>query len=157
MPKLKNAKHELLAKNIIKDNFNLTQAYRDTYPNASYKSANARVYPLVKNSEHIQNRIQEIANSKGLTLESLIDGLNETRKANKPIIFNGVITSEYPDHAVRLEATKTGLKIHGALGPDSQTSIDARSVNIQLDKSDVDKLSSIVDKMKTLRSSDSEY
>lgn len=153
MPKLKNPKHESFAKNYIAEGFNGTKAYLKTYPNCTYENANS-ASPALVNSSLIQNRIQEIADKKGMTLDSLIDGLNETRQANKPITFNGDITCEYPDYAVRLEATRTGLKLHGALNSDSSVNnIDARSVNIQLDKNDIERLASVVSTMQSLRSS----
>lgn len=149
MPKLKNPKHELLAKNIVKEKFNLTKAYMATYPSSSYASANTNVHQVIE-KPIVYNRIQEIANAKGLTLESLIDDLNEDRQAKKPITFNGVITDEYPDYAVRLEATKTGLKIHGVLGADNLTQVDARSINVTLEPSDVAKLADTLKEIKAL-------
>lgn len=148
MPKLKNPKHELLAKNIVKEKFNLTKAYQDTYPSASYNSANSQVHTLVKQSPQILSRVEEVANAKGMTLESLIEDLNNLRTSTKPIVINKKII-DYPDYSVRHEVTKTGLKIHGAL-TDNNTNIDARSVSIQLDPADIVKLAEVTARLEVL-------
>jgi len=148
MPKLKNPKHELLAKNIIKHNFNLTEAHQATYPNSSYKASNANVQAIVKNSNVFQ-RVEEIANEKGLTIESLIDDLNSSRKATKPIILNKKII-DYPDYATRLETTKTGLKIHGILGADGVINQDNRSINVSMSADSINKLADVTAKLEAL-------
>lgn len=150
MPPLKNPKHELLAKNVVKHNYNMTKAYLDTYPTASYESANSSVFPLVKSSPAIQGRIQEIANSKGMTVESQIDKLVECQSATKPISFNGKITDTSPDYAVILAATQTGLKIHGVLGQDGAVNIDARSINVNVSDESISRVESIIEKISKL-------
>lgn len=129
MPKLKNKKHELFAQNLVKAKFNQTKALQATYPDSSYKAANVSGTRLLQNPA-IELRVQEIANQKGLTVESLVEDLNNLRQANKPIIEAGVITAEYPDSAVRLETVKTGFKLHGLLSNDNRSiDIDARTTN----------------------------
>lgn len=111
MPKLKNPKHELLANNIVKENYNHTQAYLKTYPNSAYDSARSSVAGLLAKN-NIKNRVEEIAGKKGLTADYLIEKLYDETKATKPLIYDGK-REEIEDHPTRMDAIKTGLKIYG--------------------------------------------
>lgn len=149
MPKLKNPKHELLAKKIVEKNFNLTEAYSETYPNSSRDSARSSVCDVLA-IPSVKERIDEIAERKGLTAEFEIDRLLSAHDAMRPVIVGGK-KIDYPDYAVRLEAIKTGLKLHGALGDQTVNNYDNRSVNITMTDPSVDRLAATVDKMQAIR------
>lgn len=151
MPKLKNPKHELLAKNIVEQKFNLTKAYQETFPNASYDSARGNVHRIA-NDCAVVSRVEEIAQKKGYTPEHIIQTLYDATLALKNIFHNGVLISSEPDWAARLDSAKTGLKLHGFVGNHGDTNnIDARSVSIQLDKSDVNRLEDVARMMQGIR------
>lgn len=151
MAKLRAQKYEQLAKSIVEHNFNATKAYQSVYPNAKYETAKANVSAILTKHNEVLTRVQEIANEKGLTIEAMVDDLNECRTATKPIIHNKKLV-DYPDYATRHAVAITGLKIHGVLSEQSNTNIDARSVNISLDSKDIERLSGIVERMQALRS-----
>ena len=151
MPPLKNKKHELFAKKVVENNYNLTRAHQETFPNSSYYSSNSNVHRL-KVNKSISDRVDEIANAKGLTLEAEIDSLIEIHSATKPIVIDKEII-DYPDYSVRLQATQTGLKIHGVLSADGSANVDNRSLtinNISLDTDDIKRLAAVVDALKAL-------
>lgn len=149
MPKLKNPKHELLAKKIIENKFNLTKSYQETYPSTSYDSANANVSRLLANDSRVVNRIEELANKAGLTLEKELAHLERIHHATKPVSI-GKKLIDYPDYSVQLEATKTALKIHGALS-ENNTNIDARSVNVTISPHELDRIESVTARIEALR------
>lgn len=152
MPKLKNARHELLAQNVVASNFNKTKAYLRTYPDSSYASAHINA-GRITNDIKVKERIEEIANRKGLTVEFEIDNIMADHLATRPVVVNKKLV-DYPDYGVRLEAAKTGLKLHGFLQNDGNTinNIDNRSVSVSLASNDVSMLNSTLLELKALAS-----
>ena len=153
MPPLKNPKHELFAQNLVKKKFKQVDAYQSTYPESGYDAARVSATRLLENPA-IENRVQEIANKKGMTVESLVDDLNNLRQADKPVIENGKIVATYPDNSTRLETVKTGFKLHGILTNDNRSvEIDARSVNVAVGDAQALRLTQTISELIALKKS----
>lgn len=134
----------------MKEKFNANEAYRKTFPKASKDSAEAHSWEVANRGE-VKIRVLEIAQAKGLTLEALIDDLNDCRKAFKDVFHEGKQIASVPDFGVRLESIKTGFKMYGVLGNvDTINNVDARSVQIQLSADDAAKLSDTLRELRSL-------
>ena len=127
MGKLSNHTKELFAHKVVefvgdKDKAAAVVLKREDYKNEnSYQS---RIKNMMCDPE-VKNRIVELMHLV-YSPEKLRDDLESIRTAKKPIVFNGEITDEYPDHSVRLELLKLYMKCAGVLGsdtPSSQTNV----------------------------------
>lgn len=108
MPKLKNDAHEEFAKTYALDpkkRFNGAQAYKQAYPEAQDYSARTAASALLTN-HNVKNRITELLDQSGLTLEKLNSKLHS------------LVDSAKSDD-VQLRATRLGYELHGVLDKDS--------------------------------------
>jgi len=141
MPRLKNLKHEVFAKNVVKHKGNLTEAYMDTYKSAKQTTANSYSC-LVAQRPEVKTRIQEIMDAQGLTLEFLTGELKSNIVENKK------------DCAIRQDAIKTGFKLQKVMSEGSEINIDARSMNQWLvDGQVADKLLNIANSLESMNKS----
>lgn len=110
MPPLKNIKHEKFARELAKPEITSnTQAYMNINPGMSYNSARATA-PVVLANPSIKQRVIELLDKNGLSLEKLTNKLSEHIDGDdKPISFRGV---------------ELGFKLHGALDEDKGQSGD---------------------------------
>jgi len=150
MPKLKNPKHELLAKNLLKEKFNQVKAYKATY-GVSQKTAEGNASNVIE-KYGVMTRAMEIAERYSHTkLVNLINSFSDDLTAERPYVTKSGV--EYSrDNAVILEAKKFLIsKVHG-VGNDSKAgdtyNIDARSVTVTTDDAKV--LTALCDRIDTL-------
>jgi len=124
---LSNPKHELFAKNLIKRKLNQTKAYMDTYPASKIDSARSSASELFV-KDNIQDRVHYLLQqSKSLNIEETLSQLSENIRATKTLVHsNDAVLTQVPDYSVRLDATKTVLKLHGLLKQENTVNIDAR-------------------------------
>ena len=156
MAKLENIKHEQFAKALVKKKFNRKRAYMEVYPDSKANSAEVSASRLLKNKPNIKDRVREIAEQKGLTLDYLVTNLADLTQAQKTIFDKLGTPLEIPENNIRLSATETGLKLYGVLTNDRQAQIsltDARSVNISPDESNVNCIKSISSMLSKLNES----
>ena len=99
MGKLKNAQHEKFAQALIKHEGKQVHAYSEAYPDASRSTIHTNSSRLAHHPE-VKQRIRELAEQKGLTLEWLTKRIKS---------FAG------RRDALGLDATKFGFKMHGFL------------------------------------------
>ena len=138
MPRLKNPKHERLAKNLLKSKFNQVEAYRSTY-NCKDSSAHANASKAMAKYGIVTRAIEIAEGYDDTKLYNLIHSFTDDINASKPIVTkNGV---EYTrDNAVILEAKKFLIsKVHGVgneTGKGDTFNIDARQVNVTATDSD---------------------
>ena len=129
---LENPKHEFFAQALIISKGNLTSAYSQTYPKASYQSCRQGGWLLSKNV-NIQRRLQEHLEKHGLSLESCIKKLNELTEARKLHCYGEKQSVMLPDSFIRLQAIQTALKIHVMLG-NSNDLIQSYPLSEQIDQ-----------------------
>lgn len=151
MPPLPNPKHELLARNLVKNNFNKMKAYEATY-NVSPATAEGNASSTIA-KYGVDNRAREILEKrKKLSCEGVLNSLESDLKAkraiptDKPLVY-------VRDNASILETKKTLLKIHGVLKSDggaSNTFNDNRTLNTNVDKKTVEALGVIVGRLEKL-------
>lgn len=156
MAKLENIKHEQFAKALVKKKFNRKRAYMEVYPDSKANSAEVSASRLLKNKPNIKDRVREIAEQKGLTLDYLVTNLADLTQAQKTIFDKLGTPLEIPENNIRLSATETGLKLYGVLTNDRQAQIsltDARSVNISPDESNINCIKSISSMLSKLNES----
>ena len=158
MPRLKNIKHEQLARNLLKTKFNQVEAYKATY-NCKESSASSNANKAMVKYGVVQRAV-EIANAFEPTkLESLIHSFSDDLTATKPFITKAGV--EYTkDNAVILEAKKFLIsKVHGLdrekAGGDTYN-IDARQVNTTINDSNAmlglcDRIDALNDNLKQAR------
>lgn len=112
---LENPKHEMFAQALIMAKGNLTSAYSQAYPKASYKSCRQGGWLLSKNVS-IQRRLQELMDQNGLCLSECIKKLRDLTEAKRFHHYKLGTPVYVPDNYVRLQSIQTALKIHVMLG-----------------------------------------
>ena len=110
-----NPKHELFTQALIEAKGNLTAAYAQVYPKASYPSCRQGGWLLSKNV-NIQRRLRELLDQNGLGLAECIKKLKALTKAEKFYRIRQDLSIRQPDNVIRLQAIQTALKIHVLLG-----------------------------------------
>ena len=108
-------KQELFAKALIEAKGNLTVAYTQVYPKASYPSCRQGGWLLSKNV-NIQRRLKELLEQNGLGLDDCIKKLKSLTEAEKFYRIRQDLSVRQPDNVIRLQAIQTALKIHVLLG-----------------------------------------
>ena len=116
---LENPKHELFAQALVASKGNLTSAYAQAYPKASYRSCRQGGWLLSKNV-NIQRRLRELLEQNGLGLEACIRKLNTLTQAERFHHYKNGAPVYQPDNYVRLQSVQTALKIHILVGSDEQ-------------------------------------
>lgn len=108
---LRNPKQELFAQKVVENKGNISEAYMIAHPSCSKESSYAASSRLLSTG-NVRERIQHIMTQQGLSIEHL---------TNKLFQFTN---SE--NEGIALEATKTGLKAHGAFDENktSETNIE---------------------------------
>jgi hypothetical protein len=139
---LKNKRHELYAANLIKKNWNQTQAYRETYPNATYDSAKSKSSKTLIDYPEITNRAIAIAQMKGLTLEHTLEGLYKLTTAKKDVILNKEF-AKVDDNSVRSKAIELVMRMYGVL-QSNNTPNDHKHIHFHLDKEDIKDLKTLM-------------
>ena len=115
MPPLENVKHEKFARAVL-EKPSFSQAYASVYKTVDPKVSSNAGSRLLENVG-IRNRISELMNQKGLGLDPILERLGKW-------IYDD-------EHAsVSLDATKTGLKLHGVLDGDEKENMNNIHINI---------------------------
>lgn len=150
MPKLSNNKHELFAKNLVKQKFNATQAYLETYPDCSYESSRALASKLLTN-DNIQARAIEIAESSKMTsLEGVIKSLKDDLTARKAMIVNGKIHYVRDNGAILSAKNLLINKVYG-VGKDQGSYTDSRSIHLNVNNQGIQQMNSAVKEFRALQ------
>ena len=116
--KLKNRRHERLAKNIIARDGDIKKAYVDTYPNASIASAQNRAYVVLTQHPEVKGRMSQMLEVQGLGEMVLNEKLKD------------VIGSS--DEATSLSGLKTAYKLHGHLQSGININLDQREQTVNI-------------------------
>ena len=150
MGELKNRKHEIFARNVIRKKGNLTEAYKDTYPESNHNSARANAPRLLRKDPLTPLRITELLNKANLSIPALNRKLAELANATKPVFNNETKRTEIADDSpIQLQATQTAYKLHGLLQPRAHSEGD-KTINFNLSIAQLDKLDGIIDRVKAL-------
>jgi len=155
MSRLKNPKHEAFARKYSTQITNKTmkpgagEIYSQVYGTAvdSSISAGSR---LLQNVD-VRNRILEIV-GKDVPIELLSRRLKQQLNARKAIYHEGRKVGAEPDNSARGHALEVGFKLHGGIGPNSVTAVDARQVhyNFQPTSEDLAHMDRVVTKLSEL-------
>ncbi len=152
MPPLRNAKHELMAHNLSKHNFNGTKAYKQTYPDNKARP-DTSASRLLNSKPDITERAKEILSSYGrLRLGTLLKSFTEDLEAKKPILVNGEVEM-VRDNFTILNAKK--YLVGDVYGVGSKVEVgqivDNRQLNITMTSpQDIDRLNEIIGKLERL-------
>lgn len=154
MGKLNNRKREKFAQKMVenmeKGVLNPAQAYQEAYPNANIASAKDRSVRILK--EDVGDRIRELMEEKGLSLETTLDKVKDLSNAQRPLVVNKSVHF-VPDNSTQVEMAKTVLKLHGYLENKKEApQIDARQVNITVNNETKDDLQGILGALNELNS-----
>ncbi len=114
MAPLENLKHELLANEIIASK-SPVEAYKKVYNVSSDASASANVSRVLSNNPSLRERVSEILNAKGLSLDFISQRLH------------GHVMSE--NEGIALKAVEDAFKLHGAFSDDDKA-VQIDTVNI---------------------------
>lgn len=139
MGQLKNMKHEIFVRNLVKTKGDQKAAYLKTFGTKNENTASNASSMLMRRPE-VRERAREILDAHGLTIDNLTVYLKEN------IIENS------KDCPVRQDAIKTAYKIQGVLDKaEVNIDIDARSIDlVQADPNASGVLSQITDIMQAL-------
>ncbi|MBF0252546.1 MAG: terminase small subunit [Candidatus Omnitrophica bacterium] len=154
---LENKKHEVFCRELVKNKFNATKAYRETYPDSGLAAARTSASELLTNP-NIKGRVLEILNtSQETNLEVIIASFSDDLNAVKPIITSKDKNIEFVrDNSTILEAKKTLLKMYGALGDKFGALTDNRSVTFNLSVEKVNDLQEAIKDLKSLTGGENE-
>lgn len=151
---LKNIKHEAVAQKLARQILDpkepkpsVTQAYRDVYK-VSQESAEAVSYRVLENVG-VRNRVHEILNSAGITVDKLAKKHAQLLEAKRGIYFEGTRIGEEEDNTAQNVALNTGYKVLQVLS--DQPITDNRSIQFTIDPSSLSQLNSIIANMRVLR------
>lgn len=120
MPPLKNKKDELLAQTYVNDpevRFNKKQTYLKAIPTVKENSAGV-LGTRALNKVSVQNRIAELLNSQGLTLEKFNGKLGELLEAKS--------------EDVQFKSTRLGYELHGVLNREKDGAESSKDILIQV-------------------------
>ena len=115
--RLKNNKHEKLARNIIRADGDIIEAYGMTYPKASELSAQQRSTLVIKKYPAIIERIKELLNIQGLSVPFFNEKLKDLIESTK--------------ENISLDALRIGHRLHGLISSGVNVNIDQRAINIE--------------------------
>ena len=148
MPRLKNIRQEKFSREYVTNSGNGTQAYLSAYPGVQNNSANVNSSQLLTKT-NVKERITELLeNQTGARLSVLLEDLINLKDATKPLVVDKIV--QYTkDNGVSLEATKTLLKLHGLLQPNSNQ-VDARSVTFNVNPPDLKSLDTILNRLESI-------
>lgn len=152
MGTLANLKHEAFTRNLLRNNFNASKAYLETY-HCSPSSASAAATQLIS-QPHIRRRTLEILSENKVTnLYSLLNSFEDDLASERPVVVDGSLEM-VRDNPTILEAKKTLLKMYGSLPTGGEqkmgdTFIDARSVHIS--PSDVKEIDALCQRIDALQ------
>ena len=148
MAKLKNPKHELYSKLVVKEKGNLGNAYAQIYQSNKIETCQANASRLFARPE-IRSRIAELLELSGIPIERLNKKLSDLLEAEKAMVVGKKI--EYtPDNATQSDMLKVAYKLYGLIGNDSEVYQDNRSISINVP---VQELNSIVNSLKNINDS----
>jgi len=151
MATLRNIKHEKFARKIAEQIVSPAKpsppakVYSEVYGVSESSGGNA--FRLLNRSD-IVLRIRYLIN-KATPPDFLAKQLKQLSKAKKSVWYEGNRVGSEPDNAIRLETIKTILKAQGVAG-DTESKIDARSVNFQINVNDAKELQSIASDLRDL-------
>ncbi len=154
---LKKPQHENFVRQVVKSGSQV-DAYRQQYPRPKAPSTERTNACLLMKKPHIKKRFTALMDEAGLSDTQLATNLNALTNSNDKLTHEGKLSGdEKPALAIRLEATKTALKLKGYLKPNSphfgdNIAVDARSVQYSINNKDISALTSIVHSMHTLTS-----
>ena len=145
-PRRLSFRQEKFCQEYVKNNGNATQAVIEVYDPPQNSTARAIASEnLTKPS--INNRINQILDSKGLSLDQLtLDLKNFKDNAERPVVVGKSIVYA-KDDGLRLEAVKTGFKLHGVLDK-AQPQAQQGDINISLN--DTSSISILISKIDIL-------
>lgn len=145
-PRRLSLRQERFAQEYVKNNGNATLATEIVYAPANKKTAQTMGSETLSNPI-VVNRITEILNASGMDIEGLTSSLNKIKnEATRPIVIKDKVI-DYPDTPTRLDAIKTGLKMHGVL---EKTEGNTYNAQINITNLDTDSMSAMLNTMSTL-------
>jgi len=148
LPELKNKKHELFARNLVKYKFNQTKAYAATYPDSSYRAAQPDSSRLL--NAITTDRALEIMNEvDGASLSSLIKSLKDDLTATKPIIVKGKI-KYVRDNATIWDVKKSLLFKAYCVGNDKKERMEVQNVNMLVNQFESEKVIKSIERLTKL-------
>lgn len=127
------------------------EEYLAVYPQASRETARTNSSEIL-NSEIGKKTLSEFL-ERDFPKNKRSERLANLAHATKPFAMPDGTVVDIDDSQASLRSLELICKLSGDLHDGSVTNIDARSVNIQLDTQDVDRLSAVVKQMAELRAS----
>jgi len=147
MPRLKNPKHEKFVKGFLKGQ-RATDAYQDVYPYSKRTTANNQSSVLMKRDD-IQQRITELLNKDGGTIEDVVQATVDDLKATKEVLTSKGKKVHLKDNATRQGAQKLLYTLHQAPGfsKTQETNITKNTVNLNVSADQIASLGKLVEKL----------
>ena len=118
MSKLNNQRHESFARALVKVG-SQKKAYMEVYPGATHRSASTCATRVLSKHPEIKERASEIADRNGVTQDRCMRKIAQLMDAKKKVLINNRFR-KVDDNNIQLNATQTGLKIHGLLKENNQ-------------------------------------
>lgn len=147
MPKLKNTKHELFSRALIKNKGSQTKSYKEVYACAD-STAECNSSKLI-NLPEVQNRVLELLDKQENTkLSGLLGELNNQVLSTKELFIRGRKV-EIKDNTSRLDAIKQCLKLYG-LDRDSNNNVTNNNINILMSPEVLTRLEMVANSLKSL-------
>ena len=125
MAPLKNPKHEMFARKVIKYEGNISKAYKENYPDSKdYDIIRASASHLFARKE-VRNRVAELLDRSGLDIASLNNKLQHLVNAKKKIPVRDKLV-EVEDNSTQLSSITLAYKLHGCMN-----NVQGNTFNIQ--------------------------
>jgi len=112
MSELKNVKHALFVRALIKHKGNAAKAYRKVYQGCSVASSYSCGSRLLRNA-NVQKDLQNALQSDRFELDSLCQSLSEMLEAKKYISDGDGGLILVPDNKTQTKAVKIAFRLHG--------------------------------------------
>lgn len=152
--KLKNRKHEKLAKAIIENDGNKKKAYKEVYDCAD-STATQRSSLVMKKFPEIAERTSELLAIQGIDRSYLSKKLKKFVNGDKMksiVVDNQVV--EVPDNHLQLKSIEMAYKLHGDLQGKPMIDMSKNEINLTQNNTDInvdaDKLSEVLNKLSNL-------
>lgn len=116
---LSNPKHEIFARNVVKEGGSASKAYLETYKDVQPKTAYTNGPRLLANTD-IKNRVTAILDAKGLSLPDLTERLRKF--------------ADSENEGIGLDATKTGFKLHGCFDEQKSVTNNIESIEVSFNQ-----------------------
>lgn len=147
MGKLKNKKREIFCREVLKSKGNISKAYKEVYNTKHPDAIRANSSHLFKAPE-VQQRIDELLNQSGLSVEELNSKLQLLTEAEKSIVVDGKI-KEVKDCPTQLAALRTAYQLRKMLGNEGQQA--GQQVNIHIySPEEVSNIGKVISELKKL-------